>query len=319
MFWWALPVAIGGLAAAVVGCTEASARPPHPNAETLAVYGARFPIASAQRGASAERHERAARGASMFAASTGLLPSIGSTTAETPLEQLLREGDRPLANNGLCPPDMASIDDRFCVDRFEASLVEVLPSGDERPWSPFQGMEGHVVRAVSERGVMPQGYVSGAQAAEACGRSGKRLCKPSEWRTACKGPEKNVYGYGNANQAGRCNDHGRGPVIALYGQQLEAGGQREWNFEKMNDPQLNQLSGTLAATGSHDGCTNGYGVYDMVGNLHEWVADPAGTFQGGYYQDTHINGDGCDYKTMAHEFRYHDYSTGFRCCADPAP
>ena len=84
----------------------------------------------------------------------------------------------------------------------------------------------------------------------------------------------------------------------------------------MNDPRLNELEGTLAKTGTHEGCTNGYGVYDMVGNIHEWVADPNGTFQGGYYQDTHLNGEGCTYKTMAHAAWYHDYSTGFRCCAD---
>ena len=54
----------------------------------------------------------------------------------------------------------------------------------------------------------------------------------------------------------------------------------------------------------------------MVGNVHEWTADPAGTFRGGYYLDTRINGEGCDYRTVAHEPTYHDYSTGFRCCAN---
>ena len=86
---------------------------------------------------------------------------------------------------------------------------------------------------------------------------------------------------------------------------------------EMNDPRLNQLDATLAPTGTHDECTNPYGVFDMVGNLHEWTNDPNGTFQGGYYLDTHRNGDGCSYRTVAHEFSYHDYSTGFRCCADP--
>jgi formylglycine-generating enzyme required for sulfatase activity len=54
----------------------------------------------------------------------------------------------------------------------------------------------------------------------------------------------------------------------------------------------------------------------MVGNLHEWTAAVNGTFRGGYYLDTKINGEGCDYKTTAHEPNYHDYSTGFRCCKD---
>src|ERR1043165_7518172 len=29
------------------------------------------------------------------------------------LEELLQPGDRPISNNGLCPSDMASIDDRY--------------------------------------------------------------------------------------------------------------------------------------------------------------------------------------------------------------
>lgn len=65
---------------------------------------------------------------------------------------------------------------------------------------------------------------------------------------------------------------------------------------------------------------NGYGALDMVGNLHEWVktdaSAPHGTFAGGYYLDTALNGDGCQYRTTAHAHDYHDYSTGFRCCAE---
>ena len=76
----------------------------------------------------------------------------------------------------------------------------------------------------------------------------------------------------------------------------------------------------LGKTGEHIGCVNGWGVYDMVGNIHEWVATdaslPNGTFAGGYYLDTTQNGQGCEYRTTAHAPAYYDYSTGFRCCAD---
>jgi len=41
------------------------------------------------------------------------------------------------------------------------------------------------------------------------------------------------------------------------------------------------------------------------------------TSYGGYYLDTKINGEGCEYVTSAHAKSYYDYSTGFRCCADP--
>ena len=239
-----------------------------------------------------------------------------AASADIPVEQLLAAGDRPLPMNGLCPPDMASIDDKFCVDKYEASLVEVLPSGQERAWPYYQPVDGHNVRAVSEKGVFPQGYISEKQAIDACGRSGKRLCKPAEWKTACKGPDPKKFGYADQRTPGTCNDTGKSPIGTFFPAAVQDG--KAWTWDKMNDERLNQMAGGLAETGSHESCTNGYGVYDMVGNLHEWVLDPAGTFQGGYYLDVTQNGDGCGYRTDAHEAWYHDYSTGFRCCADPA-
>jgi hypothetical protein len=247
------------------------------------------------------------------------MPRLAFASADLPTDAILPEGDRPLKMNGLCPPDMVSVDDRFCVDRYEASLVEVSSDGSERPFPYYETVDrlpaSSHVRAVSEKGVFPQGYISGKQAAAACMASGKRLCKPAEWKTACKGPEKQQFGYGSKREAGTCNDNGRSPIGTLH-----AGAAKDGTaFARasiMNDPELNQLAGTLAETGSHDGCTNGYGVYDMVGNIHEWVDDPAGTFQGGYYLDVEQNGDGCGYRTDAHNMTYHDYSTGFRCCSD---
>ena len=219
-----------------------------------------------------------------------------------------------LANGGKsCPEGMALVDGRFCIDKYEATLIEILPNGEERPWSPFQTLTGHTVRAVSIAHAFPQAYVSGNEAAQACARSGKRLCSPKEWKVACEGPKKTQFGYGNERQTGRCNDNGKSAMTAVYG---APNGRMYWSMDRMNNPALNQVAGTLSKTGDHDGCTNGYGVYDMVGNLHEWVNDPKGTFQGGYYLDTHLNGDGCDYRTVAHEAWYHDYSTGFRCCSD---
>jgi formylglycine-generating enzyme len=263
--------------------------------------------------------DRAARSSRVLAGlgATPFFSGLATRPIDTPLELLLGDGDRPLMNNGLCPPDMASIDDRYCVDRYEGSLLEILPNGEERPFSSFESVDGHTVRAVSESGVFPRGYISAVQAEEACGRSGKRLCKPAEWRNACMGPKHLTYGYAATSEAGRCNDHGRSPMGVLYGGQ-NLGERDRWDWDRMNNAELNQVEGTLAKAGTHDGCTNEYGVYDMVGNLHEWVADPDGTFQGGYYLDTQINGEGCTYKTTAHAAWYHDYSTGFRCCADPA-
>jgi formylglycine-generating enzyme len=224
-----------------------------------------------------------------------------------------------LANTSRCSVEMALVDGRVCVDRWEGSLVERVANGNERGWSPYQpvdGMEARM-RAVSRPGVIPQGYISGEQAARACAASGKRLCSAEEWESACRGSRRTQFPYGEDRRARVCNDdiRSRHPVVEV-GMILGIPESRLW-YDGMNQPLINQLPDSLLETGARTECTNDYGVFDMVGNLHEWISDPSGTFRGGYYMDTTINGDGCSYATTAHGFTYHDYSTGFRCCADP--
>lgn len=218
-----------------------------------------------------------------------------------------------------CPADMALVNDRVCVDRWEGSIVEVVPGAAERLWSPYVPIDGHEgsVRAVSRPGVVPQGYISGKQAEGACRASGKRLCSSGEWQSACRGPEQTQFPYGESRRAGVCNDDIR-PIhpVPEAGVLLGITPGHLWS-EGMNQAIINQLPDTLLPTGDRAECTNGYGVFDMVGNLHEWVDEEAGTFRGGYYMDTSLNGEGCSYATTAHDFTYHDYSTGFRCCMDP--
>ena len=211
--------------------------------------------------------------------------------------------------------NMVLIGDRTCIDRYESS-TQVQKNGKWEFFSPYESVAGKDVRAVSRPGRYPQAYISRNEAAAACERSEKRLCTEKEWKTACMGKAPTLYPYGEKHQPGRCNDNGVSPLNHYHGtkdgQPLSA-----YGWTSMNDPKLNQLPGSLATTGSFTRCKNSWGVFDMVGNLHEWVHDPGGAFLGGYYLDTKINGEGCNYKTTAHNPTYHDYSTGFRCCADP--
>jgi formylglycine-generating enzyme required for sulfatase activity len=222
------------------------------------------------------------------------------------------------ARNTACGGDMAYVDasdqlHAYCIDRWEASLVDIQ-NGRETAHSPFDSVtQGQKVRAVSRSGVMPQAYISRDEADQACKASKKRLCKDDEWIHACEGKRPTTFPYGDDHHDGYCNDSGKAPVDILHHDMGEAA---YASFQAMNDPQLNQVPGTLARTGAHPHCKSSYGTFDMVGNLHEWTEDPNGTFRGGYYRDTHLNGDGCKYKTVAHAASYHDYSTGFRCCSD---
>lgn len=302
-----LPIASAGLSLAL----GASAGPPKPADPRASARPSKASVASAHKKTrkAGKHHAHSTEAAVPHATIAAAVRNWGDYDVQ--------EGTLGQALPGaVCPQGMANIDDRFCIDRWEGSLVEMLPDGREVPWPPFGPVDnGSHVRAVSVADVYPQAYISGAQAAKACAASGKRLCAPVEWRKACMGPDSTTFGYGATRVTGRCNDEGQSPMLRLYPQVAQS-----WTLvgmTEMNDPRLNQLDATLAPTGSHEGCTNGYGVFDMVGNLHEWTNDPNGTFQGGYYLDTHKNGDGCSYRTVAHEFTYHDYSTGFRCCASP--
>ena len=226
------------------------------------------------------------------------------------------------AEAGDCPDGMASIGGAFCIDRYEAATATVASprKGKRAPkvtgnHSPFEPIEGAHVMAVSKKGRTPQGYISRNEAEEACLNAGKRLCTDDEWLTACKGKSPTLYPYGEEHVAGRCNDSGISSFNLLFGPgNNEPPEQSAYTRENMNDPRLNKMKGTVAKTGAFAKCKNAYKVFDMVGNLHEWTADPKGTFRGGFYLDTSINGKGCEYRTGAHDAKYHDYSTGFRCC-----
>lgn len=222
-----------------------------------------------------------------------------------PNEGLVEESGSPG-----CPDGMVRVDS-FCIDRFEASLVLVDDRGPLGSWSPFHNPGTNRVRALSLAEAIPQGYVTGVQAEAACLEAGKRLCTDAEWLRACRGASDRVYPYGDARVDGQCNDaRARHPAVERFGTS------DDWIWSRLGDACINQLPDSLAPTGAHPGCVTAEGVMDMMGNLHEWTADPTGTFRGGFYVDTVRNGEGCLYRTTAHDRGHWDYSTGFRCCAD---
>lgn len=234
-----------------------------------------------------------------------------------------------------CPAGMALIDS-FCIDRYEAHLV-IIDELDqsERPTSPFARPSGaHRYAARSAAGVTPQGYISRNESAEACLNAGKRLCSAREWHRACGGTQETRYPYGSKEIRGRCNTGKPYVPTKLFGRV-------PFGSVDLNSPLLNQQPGGLARSGEYTECVNDYGLFDMVGNLHEWVADESnsalkrkipipygqhlmgprgsGVFLGGFFSSKSEHGHGCNYVTTHHAPDYHDYSTGFRCCATPRP
>jgi hypothetical protein len=238
-----------------------------------------------------------------------ILPEEISDLNEDPGPFHCNEEDHPNPNLSLveelfsasCLPGMVLID-TFCMDAYEPFL---------EGWSPYYPPASPTPPSRSVRGAVPQGHISGVQAQEACIAANKRLCSISEWEQACRGNETRTYPYGHIRVNGLCNDSREShPVVEYFGTT------DSWIWSELNHPCINQLPDSLALTGDHPECVTPEGVFDMMGNLHEWVSAPEGIFRGGFYVDTQINGEGCLYQTTAHSFVHYDYSTGFRCCAD---
>ncbi|RYE95114.1 MAG: hypothetical protein EOO75_00135 [Myxococcales bacterium] len=239
------------------------------------------------------------------------------------------------AKKAACPDGMTLVEGRYCIDTYEAAVVEVTGKGKSRPHPYYLSVKDLRVKAVSKKGVYPQGYISRTEAAAACANAGKRLCRAEEWLRACEGSEGRRYPYGSTLRKGACNSAKAHVMQALFGADMSI-----YTFDlHYNSPKLNQQRGFLARAGEHADCATPEGVMDLVGNLHEWVADDVnhrfrkllaarkmdldviesatdgnGAFLGGYYSSREQHGTGCGYITPAHEPAYHDYSTGFRCC-----
>jgi hypothetical protein len=243
---------------------------------------------------------------------------------------------------------MVRVAKRFCVDRYEAVLVD-LHSGERASpyYSPSskiavfaakfweekrQSLGGPEARAMplpklpawqrerdvepkalSRKGMTPNGHVTGKQAELACRNAGKRLCSLEEWRLACRGELDRPFPYGERYEQDRCNVFREAHPAAVLHDDASMG---------HSDPRLNLVTARgkplLRKTGQTPSCKSeweGDAIYDMVGNLDEWVVGTGdGTFAGGFYARS--TREGCAWSTSAHPSTYADYSTGVRCCAD---
>ena len=234
----------------------------------------------------------------------------------------------------------------FCIDRYEVSTVDKTTGEPLSPFYPphprlmhdafetwdllrreigpptarrmplpgvseWQRTHRFQPKAVSLPGKVPQAYMSYHMAKAACENAGKRLCTQLEWDTACRGERYTTHPYGNEFRRGPCNIYRYfHPAYVLHGA----------SYFGHLDPRLNLLmisgdEAVLRVTGASQGCASpwrGDAVFDMVGNLDEWIDDERGTFRGGFYARSTTKG--CEASIASHGPTYYDYSTGARCC-----
>lgn len=194
------------------------------------------------------------------------------------------EPDAPARLSGAtCPARMAHLPALdACIDRYEAVV------------------EGAGRRAVAEpaQGRLPTTAISWFDARLACQNAGHRLCTAREWALACAGTLEaegaRAYPYGAEHEPERCNFGADGTDLT----------QRR-----------------LAPGGSFEGCVTPEGVFDLSGNLGEWLADegPGGNLRelrGGSYA-TYPEAARCVPHPLAHQPPDVEFDgMGFRCCAD---
>ncbi len=133
-----------------------------------------------------------------------------------------------------CPDDMVPVA-ASCVDRYEAPNV---------------------------RGEVPYSLQTAYDGEAWCAGRGKRLCRQDEWERACEGPHGRLYPYGNEHRDGVCNDDR--PWILVHWKALA-----RWPRDAAVDEATRLLQADMS--GARADCVTEEGVYDMTGNVAEWV------------------------------------------------
>ncbi len=164
-------------------------------------------------------------------------------------------------------------------------------------------------------GEIPRVLTSWHQAKKRCEEQGKRLCTEAEYNFACEGPEALPYVYGYERDPQTCAidkpyrypDHSK--QMHTYDECLTD----EWCKAELG--RLDQRE----PIGQRKTCVSWAGLFDLNGNVNEWVEIPKekppnrSGLKGGWWGP--VRGR-CRPTVTFHKESDYGYEVGFRCCED---
>ena len=192
----------------------------------------------------------------------------------------------------------------FYIDLYEVTNRDYKKFTDAtKRKTPHHWTQGEIPKGKEDH---PVTYVSWFDANDYCQWAGKRLPNEQEWEKAARGEDGNIYPWGNL-----------------------------WSLDKSNNP-YKHSTGTQKV-GSYPDGRSVYGLYDMSGNVWEWVdayylPHPGNTIpkseygkdkrvlKGGSWFDCLSYGCGLSAPTFNRSFfnpEVKNNSFGFRCAKNP--
>jgi sulfatase modifying factor 1 len=168
----------------------------------------------------------------------------------------------------------------------------------------------------NQRGAIPRNLTSWQEAKDACEAIGKRLCTDVEFTFACEGEAMRPHVTGFERDSAKCS------FDRPYRE-------RKFDFDKhdacLADPACKAALDAIdqrVPAGSLPACVSEDGVFDLNGNVNEWVQLPNKGFskraglKGGWWGPVR---DRCRPITTFHGESDYGYEVGFRCCKDASP
>ncbi len=168
-------------------------------------------------------------------------------------------------------------------------------------------------------GELPRILTSWRQAKKLCEADGKRLCTADEFNFACEGPEMLPYVYGHERRSGDPCNTDREYRFPDMSRQLKTYDRcMETPRCKAEIERLDQRE----RIGDRKTCVSWAGVYDLNGNVNEWVDLPSekppnrSGLKGGWWGPIRC---ACRPLVTFHKEEDYGYEQGFRCCKDASP